>query len=178
MKATDRFLLMIYLLILTAVFVFAAIIPFGYISANLVETILYGLKTEWYVSAILVVLVLVNLRFIIALVKGDRPQRFGVIKLTSAGEINISNETIRSLVLKTTGTFKGIRDTRVMVRPGKDKINIYIKLLILPDVNIPQTVKEIQESVKGYIESIAEIPVGEVRVQVMDVAAGTKLRVE
>lgn len=178
MKTVDKLFLLLYLLLLTAILVFAAFIPTGYISTDLVETIVYGLQNGWIVSVIALILVVVNLVFMAALFRGNKVQKFGVVKLTSAGEINISNETIRSLVLKTAGQIKGVRDIKVMIRPGRDNIGIHIKVLILPDINIPQTVKEMQETVKAYVETVAEVPVGEVKVAVMDVASGTKLRVE
>lgn len=178
MKLVDKLLLFLYLIVLTAIFLFIIVIPTGYIPEYLVNTILEGIRSVWYYQIAAAAFIVINIRLMASLFSGDGTQKFGVVKLTPEGEINISNDTIKSLVLRTSSQVRGVRDVKVFIRPAKDKINIYIRLLIVPDMNIPQTVKEIQESVKGYIESIAEIPVGEVKVAVMDIASGTKLRVE
>jgi uncharacterized alkaline shock family protein YloU len=180
MKSIDKLLLSVYLLALTALFaVFVVItfrpVPYGY-AINVLDSIFGTYKWGYLLGALL--LILLNIKLLIGLFIGDKIKRLGVVRYTAEGEINISFDTIKSLVLKTAGGTKGIRDMTVMVKPGKENINIYIKTLILPDTNIPQTVKDMQDNVKTYIQAITEIPVGEVRVMVMDVASSTKLRVE
>lgn len=146
--------------------------------SNIVN-ILFRQDTKWYTLIGGIVLILVNLRFLMSLISAqDSYDRFQIVKLTDNGEINISNETIKSLALKTISEIKGVRDPKIFIKPENDKININIKVFIMPDVNIPSVVGEIQNRVKTYIESIVEVPVGEIRVSVIDIASSTKLRLE
>jgi uncharacterized alkaline shock family protein YloU len=78
--------------------------------------------------------------------------------------------------MKTLEQVNGIKENKVFIKPGTEKMNVLIKTYIMADTNIPSTVKEIQEKVRQYIEIIAEIPVGEIKVVVVDVAASTRLR--
>lgn len=181
MKNADKVLLFIYLIALTFLVGAVIVVPFGLympysLAVRIVESSLYTYR--WIYLALGLVLILLNVKLLIGLLLGDRMGRVGIVKYTSEGEVNISFDTIKSLVLKIVGGIKGIKDVNVMVKPGKENINIFIKALILPDTNIPQTVKEVQESVKNYIETITEVPVGEVKVMVTDIASSSKLRVE
>jgi uncharacterized alkaline shock family protein YloU len=181
MKNTDKFLLFIYLIAITCLAGLVILIPFGLfipysMAIKVVENNFYTYR--WAFFALGLVFILLNVKLLIGLLIGDRTGRLGIVKYTSEGEVNISFETIKSLVLKTVSGVKGIKDVNVMVKPGKENINIFIKALILPDTNIPQTVKEVQEGVKNYIQTITEVPVGEVKVMVTDIASSSKLRVE
>ncbi|EYE89743.1 hypothetical protein Q428_01485 [Fervidicella metallireducens AeB] len=175
MKTLDKFLMFVYLLVLTAFFGSIILIPFGYIPRDYVERIVNNLFETSYFALIAAAFILLNIKLLISLVAGER-RGAGVIKYTEGGMINITNETIKSMAIKTASQSRGIRDINVMVKPGKDNIDIMIKGNIMPDINVTETVKEIQQNVKTYIETIAEIPVGEVKVIITDVAAGNKLR--
>ncbi|KRQ86834.1 hypothetical protein ABG79_01325 [Caloramator mitchellensis] len=138
----------------------------------------YSLTGSYIFDIIAFALIAINIYFVIRLLKTDTSNKAGIVKYTSDGEIVITNEAVKALVLKATSNIKGIKDIKVFVRPGKQNINIMIKMLVFPDINIPNLVKEIQQNVKSYIEMIAEIPVGEVKVLVDDIASGTMLKME
>lgn len=180
MKSTDKFVIFLYTAGLTVVFALFLAVPLHYVSTGEINTAVNEMYTtyRWYYFAGAILLILLNIRVIATLFYSEDGKRLGVIKYTNDGEINISNDTIKALALKTASEVRGLREIRVMIKPGKDNINIMIRALIMPDLNIPQTVKEVQEKVKGYLEAVAEIPVGEVKVLVENLASGTKLRVK
>lgn len=175
MNITDRIIMFFYLIGTTCLFGLLLVFPFGYIPYENVKGIIDGMFDTKYYIVVGILLILLNLKLLAGLFAKDRASSIGVVKLTADGEINITNDTLKSLVLKTANNVRGVRDVRVIIRPGKEKLNIVLKVLILPDVNIPETVKELQASVKSYIETIAEIPVGDVRVIVQDLTSATKL---
>jgi uncharacterized alkaline shock family protein YloU len=180
LKSTDKFVIFLYALGLTVVFALFLAIPLHYVPMSDIIAAVSGMYTayRWYYFAGAVLLILLNIRIMASLFYSEEGKRLGVIKYTNEGEINISNDTIKALVLKTASEVRGLREIRVMIKPGKDNINILIKVQIMPDLNIPQTVKEVQEKVKSYLEAIAEIPVGEVRVTVENLASSTKLHLK
>jgi uncharacterized alkaline shock family protein YloU len=180
MKSLDRLLLIIYLLALTCVAGIFLAFPFGFVSFETAKYILHGAFADdkWYYFIGTILLIIFNIKLIFGLIYGDSTRKAGVVRYTSEGEVNISFDTIKSLVVKAAGQSRGIKDINVMIKPGKDNINILIKVMVFPDINIPQTVREVQENVKNYVQGITEVPVGEVKVMVMDIASSTRLRIE
>lgn len=180
MKNTDKLLLVIYILTAIMLSIFCIILPFEVIPGISLDSIFNDLNgsDRWYYIIGIIVFLFWSIYLLFALFKGENNKNFGIVKYTSEGEINISNETIKSLAMKTIGQIKGVKESKVFINPGADKVNILVKTLVMPDINIPNTVKEIQESVRQYIELIAEVPVGEIKVIVVDVASGTRLRLE
>lgn len=178
MKSVDRVLHFIYLLIIVVLSGVFIAITMDYIPGITLDSILSDLSgtMKWLYIGGAVIVIIIGAYLIVSMLKGDKDMNFGVTKYTSEGEVNVSNETIKSLIMKTLEQVKGIKESKVWIKPGTEKMNILIKTFIMPDTNIPSTVKEIQEKVRQYIEIIAEIPVGEIKVVVVDVAASTRLR--
>lgn len=180
MNSLNKFILILYIIGLTCLYVLFMLLPLNYAPYNQVIQYLNGLygAYKWYYLTGAVLLIILNIYIIVSLFKGSGTSKLGVLKSMPDGDMYISNETIKSLVLKTVSQTKGVKDVKVFVRPGNDKMNILIKVLVIPDINIPNTIKEIQGNIRLYIESVAEIPVGEIKVVVEDIAQSTKLRFE
>lgn len=180
MKSFDRALLVLFLIVSVCIFGIFIVLPTGYIPYDITASVFEGILNEykWYCFAAAMLLLILAIRLLIAAFTGNRTKSFGIIRSTENGEVNISYETLRSLVMKTISSVKGVKDSKVLIYPCEDKVKILIRTYIISDVNIPQAVREIQENVKAYIEAIAEVPVGEVKVSIMDVAPAAKLRLE
>lgn len=180
MKSMDKALLILFLIATVCIFGIFIVLPTGYIPYETAVFVFEGIigRYKWYYFCAAVLLIIIVIRLLIGILTGTKTRNFGIIRNTENGEVNISYETLKSLVMKTIANVKGVRDSKVLIYPGEDSIKIMIKTYIISDVNIPQTVKEIQENVKAYIEAIAEVPVGEVKVSIVDVAPATKLRLE
>lgn len=180
MKSADKVLLVLFLIISAGIFGIFIVLPTGYINSDTAALVFEGIIGEykWYYFGAAVLLLVVVIRLLIGTFTGNRASNFGIIRNTENGEVNISYETIKSLVMKTISNVKGVKDSKVLIYPSEDKIKVLIKTYVISDVNIPQATREIQESVKAYIEAIAEVPVGEVKVSIVDVAPATKLRLE
>jgi uncharacterized alkaline shock family protein YloU len=180
MKSYDKALLVLFLIATACIFSIFIVLPTGYIPYEAAGDVFQGIMGEykWYYFGAAVLLLFVVIRLIIGTFTGNKAKNFGIIRNTENGEVNISYDTIKSLVIKTISNVKGVKESKVLIYPAEESIKIMIKTYIMSDVNIPQTVKEIQENVKAYIEAIAEVPVGEVKVSIIDVAPTTKLRLE
>lgn len=180
MKSMDKALLVLFLIAMTCVFGIFIVLPFGVITYDLAANVFEGMIGEyiWYYFGVAIILLIVVIRLFVALLKGSSQRTFGIVKSSESGEVVISYETIKSLVVKTINNVKGVKDSKVLILPSEGTLRILIKTYIMADINIPQAVKDIQDNVKVYIEAIAEIPVGEVKVSIIDVAPTTKLRLE
>jgi uncharacterized alkaline shock family protein YloU len=180
MNPVDRFLLAVYMIVLIFAYSVFLFVPFGYPTLLQSAGFVYNVfeRYQWYIFIGAILMIILNVKLLVDLFKGERTKNFGIIKYTSEGEVNISNDAIRSMVIKVATEVRGIKDLKVMIKPEKDKVNILVRTYIMPDINIPSTVKEIQENVKKYIEAMAEIPIGEVKVTIADIASSTQLRVK
>lgn len=178
MSILNRILMFFYLIATTCISAILIVLPFGYIPYENARAVFDNMFDTKYYILVGILIIALNIKLIIGLFSKNKDSRVGVVKITSDGEINITHDTIKSLVLKTAGGVRGVKDIKVIIRPGKENLNIVLNVLILPDVNIPETVSNLQASVKNYIEAIAEIPVGDVKVVVQDIASATKLRAE
>jgi uncharacterized alkaline shock family protein YloU len=180
MKTGDRFIMFIYLIVLTGLFTFFIVLPFGFITYNNGIYFVNKLFREykWYYFLTASILILINIKLILGLFFEANNPRIGITKYTPKGEVNISFEAIKALVHKAVLETSGLKDIKVFIKPGKDNISIKVKALILPELSIHPTVEVVQETVKSYIEAISGISVGEVQIIVMGIAVDTKLRFE
>jgi uncharacterized alkaline shock family protein YloU len=180
MKTGDRFIMFIYLLVLSGLFAFFIVLPFGLITYNNGMFFVNKLFREykWYYFLAALILILINIKLILGLFFEENSQKLGITKYTPKGEVNISFDAIKALVNKAVLETSGLKDIKVFIKPGKDNISIKVKSLILPELSIPTTVEAVQEAVKNYVEAISGISVGEVQIIVMGIAVDTKLRFE
>lgn len=164
-----------FIYVLTTLCIF---ILFTGISAGLIpysQSELFNILYSDYILFVLSGLILLGLVIIFNILKKDN-KNYYITKFTPDGEVNITYETIKSIAFRATSQIRGLKEVKVLVKPNGEKLNLLIKVLILPELNIPQTSTEIQRLVKTQIESIAEIPVGDVKVIVENLAVTTKLR--
>lgn len=163
----------IYVLLTLCILIYASVVYVGAVSFT--QSDLLKIINSDYVGLILAGLILLGLVILFYIFKRDN-KNYYITKFTSEGEINITYETIKSIALRAASQVRGLKEVKVYVRPSGDKLNLLIKVLILPELNIPQTTTEIQRLVKNQIESVAEIPVGDVKVVVENLVVTTKLR--
>ncbi|PKM79970.1 MAG: hypothetical protein CVU88_05025, partial [Firmicutes bacterium HGW-Firmicutes-13] len=63
------------------------------------------------------------------------------------GEVRISFSAVESLVLKIGYRKRGIKDIKTKIVQGQDGLTILLKLIVLPDTNIPEITEKLQESI-------------------------------
>jgi uncharacterized alkaline shock family protein YloU len=95
-----------------------------------------------------------------------------VSKLTDFGEIKISLDSIESIALTVTSKMNGVRDTRAVIKKIEDTVAVVIRLIVLPEINIPSLSQQIQEAVKESVEENSGIKVNSVEVFVENIAQG------
>lgn len=178
MNILSRIILSIYMLLMVFVSLCIVAIPFRLIPYYAVINVAYDMYHNWYYSLIGVLLLLISLKLLLSGITSDRKNLKGIIKPAEFGDIKISTETFESLSLRVAKQISGIKDVKIAVYLGDGNITIHAKLLVMPDVNIPKIVGEVQSSIKSYIEKITEIDVKEVKVSVDNVAQANTLRVE
>lgn len=165
----------IYILLVTGILFFLLSISIGVYDYRYFINMLDKNYNSIYTILVLSILILINLIVLAGLIKSNK-NNLNLIKYTSEGEITITFETIKSIVYKAVYQIRGFKDIKVYIKPQGEKISILIRGVVLPELNIPQTVLEVQKLVKEKVESLVEIPVEEVKVVVDNLSTATRLR--
>lgn len=165
----------IYILIVTVILFFLLSISVGVYDYSYFINILDKNYNSIYTILVISALILINIVILIGMIKSNN-NNLHLIKYTAEGEITITFETIKSIVYKAVYQIRGFKEIKVFVKPQGDKISIMIKGVILPELNIPQTVIEVQKLVKEKVEALVEIPVEEVKVVVENLSTTARLR--
>lgn len=178
-----RILLTIYAFCITFASFIVVLIPFRQeildkLNSYLSETVL----TSRPASAMMVVVGLIffalSLTFLLSGIGNNKDKRV-VSKYTNIGEIKISLDSIESIALAASRKLIGIRETKTyVVRTADEGVIITVKVVVLPDTNIPALSEDIQAKVKSSVEESAGIKVNNVRVLVEDIYTGSKSRVD
>ncbi|WDU84272.1 alkaline shock response membrane anchor protein AmaP [Caloramator sp. Dgby_cultured_2] len=177
MNILNKFFLFFYLIITSILAFVVGLMPLNILSNDFIVSFVKEANKNFYVTIFAFVVLVINLIVLLNLFKREN-FKLGVSRYTSEGELIISNEAIKALISKSLSDVKGLKDFKVFLKPNKDKLSVMIKAIVFPDHNIPNLVLQVQTATKTYLESVAEIPVAEVKVIVDEIASNTKLRME
>lgn len=180
-KTFNKAVAFIYLLVIGAICVFFIAAPIEqslYTDAIEILTTVFNKPYRWYAFAGAILLMVLTIKVILGFLGLVGHKNYGVIKPTENGEVFISVDTLKSIALQALSSIKGIRDITVYIHPGRESVSILIKASVLPDINIPQISSEMQVNVKNYIQNIAEVPVGEVKISITALSASPVMRVD
>lgn len=178
MNILNRIILTIYMIFMVMISLCIIALPFNLIPLDMIELIIREISSKWYYSLVGLLLFIISLRLLLSGITQDNRTKRGIIKPAEFGDIKISVETFESLALRIVKQIPGIKDVKVKVELGSSDVTVYTRLLVMPDVTIPQVVGEVQSKIKNYIESTTDIGVKEVRVVVDDVASVAVARVQ
>lgn len=122
---------------------------------------------------------ILSLMFLLSGVKSNKDKK-AVSKHTNIGEVRISLNSIENIALNASRKVNGVRDTRAFVKKIEEDVAVSIKLVVMPDINIPAVSEDVQERVKRSVEESSGINVKEVKVIIESIFSGAvnKARVE
>lgn len=169
MNILDRIILTIYMLLMAFVSIIIIVLPFNLVPLSYINAAVTELSTKWYYCIVGIVLLFISLKLLFSGVKSSG-NRGGIEKPSEFGDIRISTVTFESLALRAVRQISGIKDVKVRVDIMPEGLTVHVKMLILPDINMPKMVCEVQGKIKEYIESMTDVPVKEVRADVENVA--------
>ena len=111
---------------------------------------------------------------------GNARDKKAVSKHTDIGEIKISLSSIEHLALNAARRINGIKDTRAYVSKEADGIIIAMRVVVMPEINMPSLSEELQGKIKKSVEESSGIAVKEVKVIIDGIYSGSgyKPRVE
>lgn len=142
------------------------------LNVNNVNYYLSQIKGNYWYSLIGLAFFLVSIRFLVS--GARRKKRDYVIRHTNFGELRISSATVEGLAHAVTVNQQGLRDIKTDVELLDESVIINIKGQISPDINIPETIVDIQNKVKDHVEKCTGLEVGEVRAEISNIITPSK----
>ncbi len=183
MKILDRFILVIFSIIMFVLSVITASIIFGWIELdNLTPYLEAGLLTEPSSNIILsisIVFILLALKAIFFGSKDGRATKEGILMENDNGRLLISRDTLENLVVNIVNGFDGTEN--VMAKVGLDKENnlrVYVTLYVHPNIVIKDLTTSIQNRVKEAIKKTSDLETKAVNVRVRNITPTVENKVE
>jgi uncharacterized alkaline shock family protein YloU len=178
MNMVNRLLLAICMIVLMLISIILILMPFGIIPSELVNSLIIGISSNYIYAISGAVLLVISLNLLLSGALSKKRSNVGIVKTSELGEIKISMDTFVSLSLAAIKQLRGVRDVKVRISIVDYNLMIWVSLSVLPDINIPGIVNEVQGRIKSYVENITEVNVQEVRVSVDNIAVTSISRVE
>ncbi len=184
MKIVDKFILVIFSIIILILSLITASIIFGWVELeSLTPYIGNWLSTEPTSSVILGVSIIFILFAIKAIFfsgsKDERATRDGILMENDNGRLLISKDTLENLVVNIVKGFDGTEN--VVAKVGLDKENnlrVYVTLYVHPNVVIKDLTTSIQNRVKEAIKSTSDLETASVNVRVRNITPTVENKVE
>jgi len=153
----------------------------GFITAESIQDYILNINWDWQImlisSIVAILFLIVSVKLLFSGVRKPMPQS-ALLKNTELGKIRVSHATLDTLTQKAVRSFNEVKDVKSVIIPDMENIKIQIKLLVMPDVNLPELTISIQKKVKDYVETLSGIVVNEVQIYVDNLATVQKARVE
>ncbi len=98
-----------------------------------------------------------------------RGRRKPIVRGTSLGEVRISSLAVESLVRRAAREVHGIQDVDTYVDTSGDNLEIYLSVVVSPDLSIPEVAEQIQTRLSRYVSDTVGVDVSRVSVNVRNV---------
>lgn len=113
-----------------------------------------------------------SLMFLLSGVKSNKDKK-AVSKHTNIGEVRISLISIENIALNASRKINGVKETKALIKKIDDSVAIIIRMIVMPDMNIPEISSELQSQVKSSVEDNAGIEVKDVKIIVESIYSPT-----
>lgn len=178
MGIIDRILLMLYTLSLTVLSAaFVAVASGWRVPLDYVRTSLDNPSGRWSIAGTSFLFFIASVRFIIYVFTPGRSRR-AVVHETEMGEVHIALDAIENLVKRATRQVRGVRAVRAKVATREGGLAIYLRIVVSPDVSIPEASEEIRSTLKSYVKNVVGVPVLDIPIEVDDISADSRRRPE
>ena len=107
--------------------------------------------------------------YLIWLAFRSRGLRRTIVRATGLGEVRISPLAIETLVRRASREVPGIQDVDTVVDVSGEDIEVYVSVVVSPDVSIPGVAEQIQAKLGRYISDTIGVDVSRVTVHVRNV---------
>lgn len=165
------------LIIIATVLVFNNETILSEIFSDQIRTLMEYQWSSATIICVFVLLFLISLNLVFGHNKKDN-SRMPITMIKEGGQLEISLETFENIAVSTLKKTPEAKDYSAKAKRVNNDISITIKMSVLPEVNIPSLVEQIQTKVVEAVESTTGVKVVNVLVRIEDLANGFKGRVE
>jgi len=176
MGPIDRGLMALYALIVSVFVVLTLLELFGYLPP-LGGVYAVPAEDRDAVAAGLGVLLLIGLRLLWVSFRRTRKERQAVVEDNALGQVRIALTAIESLINKVVSQTPGVKEVQSRVVGDPNGVAIKIKATVTPEINIPETSKEIQQLVQERVKDVTGITAASVKILIDNITT-VKPRVE
>lgn len=178
MNPFDRFILALYSLFITVLFILFSAVMLGWPAPLiLLRDVFYPGRPEVF-WPIMVVVILIGARlFWVSLYIPQRKTHHVVLAENALGQVNLSLSAVEDLSNKVAGKIHGVREVSSQMVEVSQGVGLKIRASVTPDINVPSASVEIQSTIKEKIFDITGLTVSSVEVHIDSISA-TKPRVE
>lgn len=175
----DRIILALYTFILTILSLAVTVVALKLVPMVWVEQSMQFVYGRWEAAAVGIIFLIISLRLLyFGLVRRDRNKNRAVVVGNALGELRISFAAIESLIFKVANQQAGVKNVQTTIKDGAEGIYITLKLVVSPDINIPDLSSNIQTNVREYLAEIAGVSVKETKVLVENINIDAGLRIK
>jgi uncharacterized alkaline shock family protein YloU len=179
MRLSERAFLLVYTLLFTVVSFIMILIAAGW--QRPLEAIAGSLSAPYgrlSFGIVFVLLFLIGIRLLLLSLNRFSDQQ-ALVQETGHGKVKVSLLAVENLVKKTVKQTKGIKDVKATVRAPEGKgLQIQIRIVISPEISVPDLTSELQQTIKDYVMDVIGIEVSEVSIVIDNIAVDNKSRVE
>ncbi len=101
---------------------------------------------------------------------GKRKETGSIVSFNELGEVRVSFRAIENMVLTASRKVKGIREVSTRIDSTEQGLVIYLRIKPIPDLPLPALIRELQETVRNYVQEISGSGVAEVKVLVENIS--------
>lgn len=183
MKIIGKFFLALYGFIMT-IFSITLVAILSMIWSDEISYEFVGSQFQYYFSyplafpiAITVFSVIFLISFILIFVGISKKEpRVPVVITTETGQISITLDSFESIAISAIKKISEAKDYTVKVKNIKSSVSISVKILAIPDANIPELGKNIQTKIIEAIETTTGVKVLDVRVKIENIYNNTSIK--
>ncbi|HWI54386.1 MAG TPA: alkaline shock response membrane anchor protein AmaP [Desulfobacteria bacterium] len=168
----DRLLMVIYTLGIMAALFVAGLAALGWRApVDLLQVSLLHDRGRAIIAGLIVFFLFLSLKFFLqALSRAAIPER-ALVKETEMGQISVSLDALENMCFRVANQVKGVKDVKPKVAWYPEGIKVLLKIVLTPDVSVPEVTDEIQSMVKRHISENVGINVAVVKILVEDISS-------
>lgn len=175
MSILNRFLLLFYTLgIMVALFAVGLAVAGWTNIINMFQLSLARDNDRLIIGSITVVFLIISIKFFLHALSNEKRPSQAVVHENSNGQVRVSAEAIVNMVCRVVNQIRGVREVNPRVSFKPEGIYLFIKVIFLPEINIPQTSDEIQDKVNNYMSEVAGITIKSIKILVENISSDIK----
>ncbi|GAV25661.1 hypothetical protein ciss_15940 [Carboxydothermus islandicus] len=179
MNFVDRSILFLYgFVTVILLFCFMLVVLGWHLPIIYIKNMLFDVQLRTALFAFLLVLFLLGLRVVVLSLKTQHKRDKGISLEGELGQINVTFDTITALIKRVAGKIPGVKEVRPVLQAYPEGLGVEVVVRVLPDLNIPETSKRLQEEINSYIQESLGIKLSRIKIKVEDIAQELRPRVE